>query len=428
MKINKNNYEAYILDYLEDSLSESEREAVELFVATHPELDINLSEELPELIPVKESFDLSHLKRAIEWDEAEVSNLIIELLESEIDKADVEPLLLGKIKDWQKSYPLKFNSLEDLLRKTYIQPNVQEEQSLKAGLLKLPLDHADYKLVASLEGDLSSKESKLLAKEVGSDPALQRSVELYRKTVLAPESMELPAVFKKELKRKEIKVIPFWLYGSVSAAAVVLLGFFALNSFDPSQEIKTAGFTPRTGSGLANQSEVSSFEEEESLNLKIVESVKDEGDVFAYVSTDHQGVKNANSDISHSPKLEIMNANYLGELASSFNYEDISLAGDVVIEDLSGLAIYKSIDVHDVIEEDAYAEVEESISPFSFVRNVVLKKAKQEDEEALALALVNSTAKKLSDDQDEFIVYQKADEGGEGFKLKIGKFSLETTR
>ncbi|MGZ3931702.1 MAG: hypothetical protein ACXVP0_10115 [Bacteroidia bacterium] len=56
-KINKDNYEAFVLDYMEGTLSGEDAALLEAFVALHPELDIDLNAELVSLEPEEIRFN-----------------------------------------------------------------------------------------------------------------------------------------------------------------------------------------------------------------------------------------------------------------------------------------------------------------------------------------------------------------------------------
>ena len=123
-----------------------------------------------------------------------------------------------------------------------------------------------------------------------------------------------------------------------------------------------------------------------------------------------------------------MNKSYALLSSSSYQSNPIYLARDYLLDaDHSQLAIHKAFD-SDVLLDEQIAEENSAISPLKLVRDAVLKRAGQDDEQSLAMSLVNKTAKKLSNEKEDFIAYEKADEGKNGFKFKLGKFSVETIR
>jgi|GEM_PF-3161933 len=61
-----------------------------------------------------------------------------------------------------------------------------------------------------------------------------------------------------------------------------------------------------------------------------------------------------------------------------------------------------------------------------FAEHKTKKTIGEEDEENLAVAFVNSGAKKILDTDEDILVYEKGEE--KGFKFSLGKFSIESTR
>jgi hypothetical protein len=104
MKIDKNNYEAYILDYLEGTLSESERGAMELFAFSHPELGIDLTVELPQISFSENTIDVSYLKKTLVWNEEEVSHLMIAFLEARIDGVELSFSSQHRLSQWETAF------------------------------------------------------------------------------------------------------------------------------------------------------------------------------------------------------------------------------------------------------------------------------------------------------------------------------------
>lgn len=430
MKIDKNNYEAYILDYLEGALSEREREAVELFAYSHPELAIDLKEELPQLYSDEKTMGVDSLKKNLVWKEEEVSHLIIEFLEARIDGLELSFAAENRLTQWRDSFSEKYDVLFAALKKTYIQPNSQSDESLRAGLTSLPKDHDDFEIIAFLEGDLSALEHTAFKKAALSDSEKHLSIDNYKKTFLLPVIEELPSSFKNDLKQKQSSIIPIWLYRSMAAAAVVLFGFFFFNKLETIESNQTTDFSPRTQT--TEEQLLEEVDETDNLTFRIIESEVDESNFIANTSIveDPSNFHKtpASNPLFNEAVLTNMNKSYALLSSSSYQSNPINLAGDYLLEaDHSQLAIHKAFD-SDVLLDEQIAEENSAISPLELLRDAVLKRTGQDDEQSLAMSLVNKTAKKLSNEKEDFIVYEKSDEGKNGFKFKLGKFSVETIR
>ncbi|MCB9195642.1 MAG: hypothetical protein H6600_06105 [Flavobacteriales bacterium] len=125
-RINLNNYEAFWLDYLEDNLSDEDREGFVLFANQHPDLEIDLSDELIHL-KGDSSINLSSAEKDNLKEVAELETLVILLQDGELD--DQIRLLELKTK-----YPDDFTILLALYQKTKLLPSPEfypNKQQLK---------------------------------------------------------------------------------------------------------------------------------------------------------------------------------------------------------------------------------------------------------------------------------------------------------
>jgi len=77
------------------------------------------------------------------------------------------------------------------------------------------------------------------------------------------------------------------------------------------------------------------------------------------------------------------------------------------------------------LEENNSIEPQAAVSLTELAENKTKEKLKEEDEESLALAFVNSGAKKLLNSDEDLMAFEKE---GKGFKFSIGKFSIEKIR
>lgn len=224
MTINKNNYEAYFLDYHEGNLSPQEVADLFLFLSLYPELkkefdnfeNITLEDYSSPVFENKDS-----LKKNITADNRE--EYFIQAIEGTL--APAEQLLLEQ---FLKAHP-EFLPEFQLFQKTKLQsdPSIVFENK---SILKQPTSIAitDDQLIASVEGLLTQEEQALLDKQLAAHPEAQKTQKAYLATkLIADTSIVYPN--KQELKRKEKKVIPLYYYAvSVAASVILLIGLFFL--------------------------------------------------------------------------------------------------------------------------------------------------------------------------------------------------------
>lgn len=166
MGINRNNYEAYFLDYRENNLSAGQVAALMIFLEENPDL--------------KTEFDL-------------------------FDNIKLKP-----------PKEIRYSEKEELKKSDIIAtPNID-------------FDDYDEKLVANLEGDISEDENAELTAFMELNPKVKLEYNLYRSTFLKPDS-SITFSNKESLKKKSIFVIyrTQLVYAlSVAATVIVLLGTY----------------------------------------------------------------------------------------------------------------------------------------------------------------------------------------------------------
>ena len=239
MNINKNNYEAFFLDYHEGNLSPQQVADLLLFVEQHPELREEFESfenvTLDDLSTI--SFDLkSSLKKEITLENRE--EYFIRSIENTLTPAE-KNLLEAFI----KQHPQFLKELE-LFQKTIVPADTTIVFENKEALQK---STADDLLIASMEGLLTKQESIFLNQQLAVDAEMQHHYSLYKQTKLVADTT---IVFenKEELKREERKIIPFYFYVAAAASIALLIGmFFLYNSTtqeqtfaDKTNETKTA--------------------------------------------------------------------------------------------------------------------------------------------------------------------------------------------
>lgn len=220
MNINKNNYEAFFLDYHEGTLSPQEVAELFLFLSQHPELR-NEFEDFEHIVledlsaTVFENKDL--LKKNITADNRE--DYFIRAIENTLAPAELAEL--EQFLKLHPSYLTEFN----LFKKTKLQVDTTIVFEDKLNLKQLTT--ADELFISALEGLLPAKEQARFEKQIADDPQLQKSFTLYQQTKLHADAAVIYPD-KSSLKRKEKKVIPLYYYVAVAASIILVLGIFFL--------------------------------------------------------------------------------------------------------------------------------------------------------------------------------------------------------
>ncbi len=234
MDINKNNYEAFFLDYHEGNLTAEQVAALLLFVEQHPELKEEF--ENFENCGIEDFLSIKFENKAILKKEVTALNqqdYLIGYIENTL--SDSEKKL---VTDFLKKNPAAHTELE-LFRKTIakaddtiIYENKNALKKIDSSVLNITepvLSREEDVLIASVENILTKKEIELFNTLVAGNSGINEQLELYRKTKLKADHS---VVFenKEGLKRKPQRIIPFYYYAAAVAASIlVLAGLFFLN-------------------------------------------------------------------------------------------------------------------------------------------------------------------------------------------------------
>jgi len=218
-RIDLHNYEAFLLDYSEGNLATEDLVLLKVFILEHPELEIDLNDfDLPYIPPEKESADFKDTLKRPETgvEDEELLNYLEGRLSSE-ERALFELKL--------KEDKVLANNLE-LYRRTILAVEPLIVVDFKAILQKTDDDLVlNNKLIAYVENQLTHSEKTEFEKELGSNPALQKELQIFSKTILvADQSLLYP---DKEALKKENKVIVLFNLrsaGLMAAAILLLLG------------------------------------------------------------------------------------------------------------------------------------------------------------------------------------------------------------
>ncbi len=242
MKINRDNYEAYFLDYHEGQLSPEMVEEVKAFVALNPELGeafyefeaVTLTGE-PEII-----FDK---KSSLKKNQVITTAMVNELNFEEFMISETEGLLS----------PVQMASLDEFIQ---LNPQFEKDRRLFA-LAHLPAENdIIYKakrslkqkaipvgeitaetfetfMARELENDLSSEETLQFAEFMKYNPQLDEDRQLYKHTVLEPET---GIVFegKNRLKHSvtQVRRLVYYTLSVAASLALIMSVYFLLNRND----------------------------------------------------------------------------------------------------------------------------------------------------------------------------------------------------
>ena len=106
------------------------------------------------------------------------------------------------------------------------------------------VDEWEYLCVAFMEGDLSDEELVEFEQERLSDPEKEKILNTFLATKSFPD--ESVRFEKKAELKKKLVLIPRWIYGAVSAAAILVLGWIIFTPFgDQTDATKMANDKPR---------------------------------------------------------------------------------------------------------------------------------------------------------------------------------------
>jgi hypothetical protein len=229
-KIDVDNYEAFLLDYVEGNLGEADIRELRNFALLHPELNIDLEKE--ELPSVFAEDDAADFKKDLLRSENDIPGY--ELI------AYIEGTLSG---EERKKLEKELAADPDLARELemYRKTILNKESFVFEHKATLEKTEDEFLLsnraIQYIEGTLSAKEKSIFENDLGSGKSLQQEVQLLEKTVLAPD---LSVIYpdKSELKKKA-RVIGLFSYRSaaaVAAAVLLLIGLIVLLSKNNSNE------------------------------------------------------------------------------------------------------------------------------------------------------------------------------------------------
>ena len=259
MDINKNNYEAFFLDYHEGNLTPQQVADLFLFIEKHPELKEEFenfeSITLDDVSSIKFE-NKSSLKKEITFDNRE--EYFIRSVENTLNTSETilldnflkqYPQFLAEFELFRKTKLSVDNSIvfenKNVLKKMLSSGSIATTQSnllsnspepFEKDISQIKTEGSEVMLISAIEGLLTKKETTLLNEQILIDAGIRKEYALYQQTKFIPDSS---IVFsgKEKLKHKYNRAIPLYYYISVAAALLFLFGlFFLFNTKDKSAE------------------------------------------------------------------------------------------------------------------------------------------------------------------------------------------------
>ncbi len=238
MKINRNNYEAYFLDYIEGNLSKEKIAELKVFISENPDMKEELeSFENLKIVPEQPKFDNKSLlkkpdKKPMVITRANFDEYCVARLEGDLDEDEI--ILFD---DHLKNNNAGKKDI-DLYTKTKLQADktiaFSDKHSLKKTIGSAIISNINFEeyCIAYYEKQLSETGQKKFLGYLDKNPGKTRDFELFGKSYLtASESIVFEN--KKSLKRsKTIRLTPGLFVKYASAAAAVLILFLVITNLD----------------------------------------------------------------------------------------------------------------------------------------------------------------------------------------------------
>ncbi len=251
MKINRDNFEAYFLDYFEGQLSPEMVQEVLLFVELNPDLK-NIFADFEAVTLTREDDIVFENKAGLKKNQVFATSQINDSNYEEFLIAETEGLLdmnqLSALDEFISINP-QFENDRRLFGLAHLTTDsevvFEAKESLKQKAIPVGAITADtYEtfFARELEGDLNADEKLQLATFMEYNPQLAQERRLYKHTILAPDT---GIVFEnKNLLRQSVTPVRRIVYYALSAAAslaLIMSVYFLLERNDIPQNIAQQG-------------------------------------------------------------------------------------------------------------------------------------------------------------------------------------------
>lgn len=231
MKINRDNYEAYFLDYHEGQLSPEMVEEVLLFVDQNPDLKI-VFEEFEAISLIADQGIVFEKKSSLKKNQVFATSQVNELNYEDYLIGETEGLLnaehLAAIEEFISINP-QFEKDRNLFKLAHLTVEneivFEAKDSLKQKAIPVGAINADTfetYMARELEGDLYQDEKLQLAEFMQFNPHLENDRKLYKHTVLSAEP-DIVFENKNSLKQSIIPVRRIVYYALSAAASLALI-------------------------------------------------------------------------------------------------------------------------------------------------------------------------------------------------------------
>ena len=245
MDINRNNYEVYMIDYLDGNLSPEKVDELMVFLDKNPDikeeaegLDMTLPEEEEQSITFDDKAALKQpnpKKESIQ--EENYETWLIAFVEG-----NLTPDEEARLDTYLKQNPEKQKELK-LFKATKLQPEeiTLDDKSHLKSIAIIPvagIDTTNYeqKMIARIEGELSAGEIRAFDEFMKQNTGLEQEFEWFQKTKLQEEK-DIVYPYKRKLKKFNLGFGWKTAYNYIAAAAAIalLIGFSWNLLFSPEQ-------------------------------------------------------------------------------------------------------------------------------------------------------------------------------------------------
>ncbi|MEI8048256.1 MAG: hypothetical protein WCI92_12810 [Bacteroidota bacterium] len=251
MKINRENYEAYFLDYHEGQLSHDMVKEVLCFVEQNPDLK-NEFEEFEAVSLVMDQDITFEKKSSLKKNQVFATSQVNELNYEEYLVGETEGLLntdqLASLDEFISINP-QIEKDRRLYALTHLTPEISVVFEAKESLKKkaIPVGMIDGEsfetfMARELEGDLNTDEKLQLAEFLQYNPHLEHDRKLYTHTILSAEA-DIVFKDKNSLKKSVIPLrrIVYYALSAAASLALVLSVYFLLDRNNIPQNIAGKG-------------------------------------------------------------------------------------------------------------------------------------------------------------------------------------------
>ncbi|GEM_PF-5936532 len=421
MNITRNNYEPFVIDYLDGTLSPEMTADLLLFLELNPDIAADVDGLLNDPIPLDISSTFS-LKDSLKKDEPSFSQSRADELMFLANEGLAGTTEIAELNVLLSDYPALQVHMDAMKRARWTpEPMVfANKESIKVPDA-VDLSQDDYRLAALLEGDLSNSEKNSFEKEIASSQSLSLSWSAMQKTRLAAKEI----VFEKKdsLYQKQAKVIALGraLYFSAAACAILFVAIFWKDSSTPAEiagdykheipvnQNSNQGDKPEkeiieTPSNLPTVSPTDLAKDDYNKN-RVNNKIPSYPDPIAYPSIKEDYAQETSTKIG---RIKLKNQDKLHTTKS---------AGEI-------LSVDPSVASLPLPQNPAQVKTMPK-ETFPTILQFAEEKAKQKllgyepAEDGIAMALVEKGLRKISGNKDAI-----AEQKGKSFRFKLGKFEV----